>query len=347
MVGSKKILLIILCLMLIPSNPVVAERNDTSMMLTVDTPVWSDDFADNSSLDNWDISGLDENGMMDGVGEFEIISGKLEATDETAETNIATHSSSVLFGTWSFDVYLPSDSQYEMTSIMFIADDVISLFIHPFWMRLDIIHTADDGATMTIQLNQFVTNNFNTISEATSTYVMNAKLHFDIIRSVSGNVYVYLDSDLLMSAEESLNFDDNDNLSYWTGAGGKLDNIAVYDTVLFDNDAPKIDTNPDTLEVEYETDFRYDFNATDDSDIIWSVDDTVNFAIDNDGIITNIVDLERGTYDIKVTVTDTVGKATSLDFTLTVAKTSGLPIPAEIFFATLILIPVVKRKLKT
>ena len=130
---SKKLLLIFLCLMLIPSNPVVAERNDTSMMLTVDTPVWSDDFADNSSLDDWDISGADESGFNDDFGEFEIIDGKLEATDETAEWNIATHNSSVLFGTWSFDMYLPN-LPYEKTSIMFISDKEFSLFSQPSWL---------------------------------------------------------------------------------------------------------------------------------------------------------------------------------------------------------------------
>ncbi len=107
MEGSKNILLIFLCLMMISSNSVVAERNDTSMMLTADTPVWSDDFADNSSLDDWDISGGSDVGLTDDLGKFEIIDGKLEATDETAVWNIATHDSDVLFGTWSFDVYHP------------------------------------------------------------------------------------------------------------------------------------------------------------------------------------------------------------------------------------------------
>ena len=88
-------------------------------------------------------------------------------------------------------------------------------------------------------------------------------------------------------------------------------------------------------------------NATDDTELTWTIDDTANFAIDNDGVITNIVDLELGAYDIKVTATDTVELAASHEFTLTVVKASGVPIPAEIFFVTLFLVPVVRRKLKT
>ena len=346
MEGSKNILLIFLCLMMISSNSVVAERNDTSMMLTADTPVWSDDFADNSSLDDWDISGGSDVGLTDDLGKFEIIDGKLEATDETAVWNIATHSSSVLFGTWSFDIYLPI-LPYEKTSIVFVADKEFSLFSQPKFIALDIIHALDDGSSMFVKLSQFVSNTYKEIVETTSPYVKNTKYHFDVIRSVSGNLYVYVDSVFLMQGEGSLSFEDNNKFIYWTEKGGKLDSIEVYDTVLIDQDAPRIDTDPENLEVEVETDFRYDMNATDDTELTWTIDDTDNFAIDNDGVITNIVDLKSKTYDIKVTATDTVELAASHEFTLTVGGGSALPISTEFFFATLILIPVVRRKLKT
>ena len=72
-------------------------------------------------------------------------------------------------------------------------------------------------------------------------------------------------------------------------------------------------------------DFRYDLNATDHSGIdIWALNDTTNFAIDSNGVITNIVDLALGTYGLNVSVSDTLGFTNSTAFRVIVENPDQL-----------------------
>ncbi|MHA2424709.1 MAG: hypothetical protein ACXAEF_07965, partial [Candidatus Thorarchaeota archaeon] len=66
-------------------------------------------------------------------------------------------------------------------------------------------------------------------------------------------------------------------------------------------------------------------NATDSSGIdtaTWSVNDTTNFAINTDGVITNAVPLAVGTYNIEVSIDDTWGNTASDTLTVVVETTS-------------------------
>jgi parallel beta-helix repeat protein len=67
--------------------------------------------------------------------------------------------------------------------------------------------------------------------------------------------------------------------------------------------------------------FRYDINATDMSGVdvsSWWINDTTNFIIDSDGVITNITALSEGFYGIRISVSDVLGHVRIAEFTLDV-----------------------------
>jgi len=62
-------------------------------------------------------------------------------------------------------------------------------------------------------------------------------------------------------------------------------------------------------------------NATDGSGIgEWTINNTAEFEIDSDGVITNLDSLELGTYSLTVSVSDTLGYIKTGTFTLTVVE---------------------------
>ncbi|MFX1539796.1 MAG: hypothetical protein ACFFBX_03350, partial [Promethearchaeota archaeon] len=69
--------------------------------------------------------------------------------------------------------------------------------------------------------------------------------------------------------------------------------------------------------------FRYDLNATSFANIdSWWVNDTSNFSIDSQGVITNATALSIGSYGLKVRVNDTSGDFRFADFLVTVQDTT-------------------------
>jgi hypothetical protein len=67
------------------------------------------------------------------------------------------------------------------------------------------------------------------------------------------------------------------------------------------------------------TDFYYDLNATDYSGLDqWWINDTQNFAIDSEGVVTNNTQLAEGEYALRVGVNDTLGNTRHGTFVLTV-----------------------------
>ncbi len=356
MVRSKNILLIILCLMIVPSsNNVVAECNDTTM-LTNAVPIWSDIFTDATSLDDWYILGINHTWTEGGA--FDVIDGALVLTGNNSFRNVAVHNSSIAFGTWSFDLFIDDQDKEHSTKIHFgtstslpneDATEGYAQELNGYWIQIEhSINFEDEHGIYLIEKRPSQIENlyFDTpVDQIRMPVNLNKWFHFDITRYTSGNLYVYLDGEEILSYLTKLEEETSNTFSLWGVAGIKIDNISVYDSVTLDYHAPKFDTYPSGLEVELDEEFSYDMNATDDTDVIWTVDDTDNFEIDSDGVITNSVALDLGAYDIEVTAADESGNSNSLGFTLTVVEASGLPIPVEIFMSTLILIPILRKKL--
>ena len=118
----------------------------------------------------------------------------------------------------------------------------------------------------------------------------------------TGSVYLTPDN-LTKKGEYTVSLwainDEGENISFET-------TFSVIDTVN-----PKINTPSDpTIEYWYES-VRIDYNASDHSEIFWSVNDTDNFKIDSDGILINKTGLEKAIYKVKVSATDTEGNTNS------------------------------------
>jgi parallel beta-helix repeat protein len=107
--------------------------------------------------------------------------------------------------------------------------------------------------------------------------------------------------------------------------------ISVYDnkgnflseifTVTVASITPTWIEEPTDQLVIYPKAFRYDLNATDyDGLDMWWINDTINFVIDQTGLIVNATILEIKEYGIEVFVNDTLGNILASTFRVTVVK---------------------------
>ena len=83
---------------------------------------------------------------------------------------------------------------------------------------------------------------------------------------------------------------------------------AVFTLTVLDNDSPQWSQEPTNQTVEAGDTFYYNLNATDYSGLdTWWVNDTSRFSISSDGIVTANTLLPVGTYNIRISVNDTLG----------------------------------------
>jgi hypothetical protein len=85
--------------------------------------------------------------------------------------------------------------------------------------------------------------------------------------------------------------------------------------------------------------FRYDLNATDGQGLaVWTINDTTNFAIDSDGVVTDAVLLAVGTYRLRVTVSDPAGNTLIGTFLVTVVVAPLSPLLLFIGIAVVVIV---------
>jgi parallel beta-helix repeat protein len=88
---------------------------------------------------------------------------------------------------------------------------------------------------------------------------------------------------------------------------------------VVDTTGPEWTITPVDQTLEYDEPLSYQVNATDPSGIAsWAVNDTTNFAISGDGLITNATTLEPGVYYLEITVTDMYDNEVSVTIMITV-----------------------------
>ena len=147
-----------------------------------------------------------------------------------------------------------------------------------------------------------------------------------ITRDPTGQFYVYLNGDYLMGTKDTTTTV-SETFSIFSMGNPGFEDISVSDTVDYDKAPPEWVEPLEDQEITAGQDFEYDVNATDYSgvDQYW-IDDVENFAINNNGVITNAVALPAGTYPIEVSVNDTLGNTRSETFDLVVTPGPGIPI---------------------
>jgi hypothetical protein len=90
----------------------------------------------------------------------------------------------------------------------------------------------------------------------------------------------------------------------------------------------------------YDT-FRYDLNATDPSGIEqWTIDDSTNFDVNENGVITNRISLAAGFYYLEVEVEDPYGNPLRGSFTISVISEDIDSLVIVMIVVTIILVPV-------
>ena len=91
--------------------------------------------------------------------------------------------------------------------------------------------------------------------------------------------------------------------------------------------APTWDAIPEDQVLEFGQELSYEVSASDGVgiDVYW-IDDTVNFHIDGDGVITNILDLESKTYELEIRAYDLSGNYCSALLLITVNEPTGIEI---------------------
>ncbi len=165
----------------LPADPITPPVEDNSPTPEV-SKVWSDDFED-ENLDGWDTWNAD--------GSFYVENGILTSTLR----GDLSHLSSILFGTWSFDLYIdPNDSG--ATHEFRFTEGVTN------FQNLEIRQFQNTQIWITTQ---------NDYSETFRTYVdLGEKLegwhHFDITKGESGLIKAYLDGEFLFGHFDERSF---------------------------------------------------------------------------------------------------------------------------------------------
>ncbi|MBW2996381.1 cadherin repeat domain-containing protein [Candidatus Woesearchaeota archaeon] len=121
-----------------------------------------------------------------------------------------------------------------------------------------------------------------------------------------------------------LNEGNNTIVVYTTNATNASDtDTKSVANVAVDVSAPTWDQIPSSHSVEYGTSYSYDVNATDLRAIIYSIDDTTNFAVNaGTGAITNATVLTIGAHSLQINATDSFNQVNSTTITVTVQDTA-------------------------
>jgi hypothetical protein len=286
--------------------------------------VWSDNF-DDGNISDWNTVGVNATPSPPVFAEanFSTDDGSLRATGPG--WNNAWRDSAIAYGTWSFDVDVVDTTE----NLIFVAFLSTTNFTDIWGMRDYALH-FDTGTSPRIGLGW---RRRTPTADATDWDLFASKqypdglsgwYHIDITRNDDDRFNVYVNGSYAFGLVHDT-YTESSYFHFMSPAGPAIDNIVVYDSIELDLVPPIFSRAFEDQTVAAGTDFRYDVNATDSSGIdtaTWSVNDTTNFAINTDGVITNAVPLAVGTYNIEVSIDDTWGNTASDTLTVVVETTS-------------------------
>jgi hypothetical protein len=310
----------------VPKSVELTSNTGSKDRAILSAEVWSDDF-DDGEISDWQVFNVNWSAnpcylLPSSCDNFSLTGGELQAVGP--EWNFAGHNSSIAYGTWSFDIDIQMPEEYDHFAVGFICEQ-----FNDDWLTLG---SAGDGYALSFYpSNESYSGRISLIRGShdhghigiDQYYPAESLLgwkHIIITRDPSGQFYVYLDNSLILEANNQY-YTTSERFYFLTRSNPRLDNITVSDTIDYDSAPPKWDENPANQVIDAGTDFFYNLNATDYSGIDqWWINDTVNFAIDNEGVITNIDALDAGSYVIEVRVNDTLGNMQTGSFRLTVRE---------------------------
>jgi hypothetical protein len=302
--------------------------------------IWSENF-DDGNISEWNIYGINATGPLPDelcIGNFSLDGGVMRATGE--EWNIASHNSTVAYGTWSFDmdVQIPEDETHYIVAFIqyhFSQRDLNEGRLSPGYalgfyftiggnQEIRLIRGSHDLSPKALFLDYYYSQDIT------------GWKHFIVTREPSGQFYVYMNGTLILGGKNT-DYTTCERFSFSTHANPAIDNIVVDNNVIYDGAPPEIEPQiPNSITITEGESFFYNVNATDFSGIdSWWIDDTENFTIDEEGVITNNTALSLGDYSIGVWVNDTLGNTQQASFGLSVvpSTSSEFSLPIEIILA--------------
>jgi hypothetical protein len=307
---------------------VEVKRNPVATSLAIPSAiVWSENF-DDGNISNWNIYEINwtlpdgtVNLTADPDDLFDVSEGVLRAIGP--EWNFATINSSIAYGTWNYTLDIQKPEESNRVSVIIVGEKFGEHMLPEVHtaeaFRLNIWIT-DEGPNGRIQFVRGERDKSATIHG--SNYVSNILgwHNFIVTRELTGQFYVYLDGTLVFEAMDNTTIT-YERFGFYAMANPAIDNITISNTIDYDAAPPKWVQSPENQMIDAGTDFYYNLNATDYSEIDqWWINDTVNFAIDNDGVITNTDTLDAGSYVVEVRVNDTLGNTQTGSFRLTVRE---------------------------
>ena len=270
--------------------------------------VWSDNF-DDGNMDGWytnELSGLTPNYT---------VSGGVVYSHGVDVLQVASRESSVVYGTWSFDVYINRLAGIEIIETAEAGTNYTQ-------DGYEVVFAPDEFngiGPYSIQLHELYATSATTWGYHRLDYKIidpDGWHHFDITRDTSGYFCVYLNGTVVMEAIDNTVTTSNAFAFCFVGA---FDNVVVSDHLTIDEVAPYFLQEPTDQVITFGDDFSYKLNATDSSGPpTWEVNDTARFDVSGDGLVTNLVDLEVGVYGLKVTASDGGVYDRSVTFSVTV-----------------------------
>ncbi|MHA1908340.1 MAG: hypothetical protein ACW98Y_13660 [Candidatus Thorarchaeota archaeon] len=293
-------------------------------------PSWSDDFED-GNYNDWGTYSCGEG--VKWIGNFSVIDGALIA--QYPNWNIAHHDSEVAYGSWSFDIYAIDRPQHEIL-VGFICENHT---VDEWWKNAYIVQCVtgdyhgytEDGVTLVRAIqwpNDVVFLDYEPTGE------MHGWQHIDITRDPYGEFCVYHNGTLQITNVDQ-RITTSTILVFACKWDQGIDNVTVtHNEITIDEAPPRwAHSIPEIVTFNLNTPIRYDLNATDGTgiDSFW-LNDTSNFAIDDNGLISNVTSLALGQIGLQVWVNDTNGYTQSATFGVIVreAPSSGFTLPLEI-----------------
>jgi hypothetical protein len=291
--------------------------------------IWSDNF-DDEDISDWTVHGMNNTAEPEETtyGNFSLTGGILRATGP--EWNWAGHNSSVAHGTWSFDVDIqddPGDDNH--VTVNFISERYndswpIEAAIGDKYSLGFFINAVGVGGSVSLAVIDYPS--IRSIGYWPTSNIIGWK-HVVVTRSQAGQFYVYINGTPIIDVIDNTH-DTSDVFYFISHSGSALDNVVVDNTVVYDKIPPDWDETPEDKYIEIGDSFRYDLNASDDSGIAsWALNDVTHFNIDSQGVITNIANLDVGSYALEVSVFDGYGNNRTGTFTVYVSGPTSPILP--------------------
>lgn len=207
------------------------------------TEVWAEEF--DSGLDDWHLYAYywDNNNVWWSMDEnWQIIDGALTPPDSDTlnVTHFANHASTTTHGTWSFD-WTADDEGDSRDVFVFMMKDTITQYNFSGYKEADLRFEGygliiEASGNVILRLLEYLGNDAASFAKglaAKNKYGLEiSKHHFDITRTLDGNITVYLDQEKMLSVID-VSEHEAEKIAFgsWKGASF-IDNITIDGEVL-------------------------------------------------------------------------------------------------------------------